>query len=56
MDEIRDMIGADSLGYLPVEALGEMIPHACTGWCDACLTGNYPMPVPYDKVRNERGF
>lgn len=56
MEEIRDIINADSLGYLPVEALGEMIEGACTGWCDACFTGNYPMPVPYDKVRDQRGY
>ena len=56
MEEIRGIINADSLGYLPVEALGEMIEGACTGWCDACFTGNYPMPVPYDKVRDQRGY
>ena len=56
MEDIREIIGADSLGYLPVEALGEMIKGADTGWCDACFTGNYPIPVPYDKIREERGY
>ena len=37
VDEIAKMIGVDSLGYLPVERLGELIdsPH----YCDACFTG-----------------
>lgn len=54
--EVREIINADSLGFLPAEALGEMINGACTGFCDACFTGNYPMPVPYDEVRLKRGY
>lgn len=53
-EEVRKIINADSLGFLPPQALGEMISGACTGYCDACFTGNYPMPVPYDKIRNEK--
>lgn len=56
VEEVRQIINADSLGFLPAESLGEMIDGACTGFCDACFTGNYPMPVPYDKVREERGY
>lgn len=56
VDEVRDIINADSLGFLPAESLGEMITCGCGGYCDACFTGNYPMPVPYDKIRSERGY
>ena len=56
VEEVREIINADSLGFLPVEALGEMISGACTGCCDACFTGKYPMPVPYDEVRKQRGY
>ncbi len=55
-EDVRKIIGADTLGFLPVEDLGKMIPEACTGFCDACFTGRYPMPVPYDKVREKRGY
>lgn len=51
IDEICDIIGADSLGYLKVERLGEMIgglPH-CTG----CFTGKYPLEPPKEDIRGE---
>ncbi|MGN1097871.1 MAG: amidophosphoribosyltransferase [Clostridia bacterium] len=56
VEEVRQIINADTLGFLPADKLGEMISGACTGCCDACFTGKYPMPVPYDKIREERGF
>lgn len=43
-EEIREMIGADSLGYMEVGKLKEMVGDL--GYCDACFTGNYPMKVP----------
>lgn len=43
-EEIREKIGADSLGYMEVDKLKEMIGDL--GYCDACFTGNYPMEVP----------
>lgn len=42
VEEIRDIIGADSLGYLKVESLGDMIGEEGHRYCDACFTGNYP--------------
>ncbi|MDL2250336.1 amidophosphoribosyltransferase [Lachnospiraceae bacterium OttesenSCG-928-J05] len=43
-DEICKIIGADTLGYMELEKLEEMIPGL--GFCDACFTGKYPMEVP----------
>lgn len=43
-EEIRQMIGADSLGYMKIEKLSDMVDGI--GYCDACFTGNYPMKVP----------
>lgn len=43
-EEIREMIGADSLGYMEVSKLKDMA--GGLGYCDACFTGNYPMEVP----------
>jgi amidophosphoribosyltransferase len=44
--EIRDYLGADSLAYLSLEALKEATGAPGAGFCDACLTGNYPDEVP----------
>ena len=52
--EIARIIGADSLGYLPLGALRELIGSA--GYCDACFSGNYATQIPEntDKNRFER--
>lgn len=42
VDEICDMIGADSLGFMPVERLPEVVPDINCGYCDGCFTGKYP--------------
>ncbi len=42
LDEIRDILGADSLGYLEVDSLGDLIGDKTHSFCDACFTGNYP--------------
>ena len=54
VDEICKIIGADSLGYLEVDRLSEMICGG-TGFCDACFTGNYPMDPPTRDIRGEVG-
>ena len=43
-EEICQYIGADSLGYLPVEELHRLI--GSDGYCSASFDGNYPTPVP----------
>ena len=45
-EEMRDIIGADSLEFYPVERLDEVVPKLNSGFCDACFTGNYPYRVP----------
>lgn len=52
LDQIRDMIGADSLGYLSVERLNEMLG-GDKGYCDACFTGKYPIEPPREDIRGE---
>ena len=49
--EIAEIIGADTLGYLPVSELG-----ALTGngqYCSACFSGDYPTAIPQD-TRKDR--
>ncbi len=45
VEEIRLMAGADSLGYLSVEGLLRVTGGEQSRFCDACFTGNYPVPV-----------
>jgi amidophosphoribosyltransferase len=44
IEEIREIIGADSLGYLDISDLSSIIGGQ-TGYCDACFTGNYPIKI-----------
>ena len=46
IDEIRDIIGADSLGYLPVDCLDKLADHSTCGFCHGCFTGEYPVHPP----------
>ena len=45
LDGIRDLIGADSLGFLSVESLHKIAPNAKCGYCDGCFTGKYPFEI-----------
>ncbi len=52
VEEIRQNIGADTLGYLKKESLREMVPHLRMDFCDACFSGNYPGGVPVISDKN----
>jgi len=47
IEEIREYIGADSLGYLTESGLYSFVKNGepAKGYCDACFTGRYPVPV-----------
>ena len=45
VEEIRELTGADSLGFLSITRLLEVTKGEHGGFCDACFTGNYPVPV-----------
>jgi amidophosphoribosyltransferase len=44
--EICKYLGADSIGFLPVEYISKIAENAKCGFCDGCFTGNYPTPIP----------
>jgi amidophosphoribosyltransferase len=46
VDEIRDYVGADTLAYLDLDRLISATGAVGAGFCTACLTGEYPVPVP----------
>jgi len=43
--QVREHIGADTLGYLSLQGLIEAVSLPAGSLCLACLTGNYPIPV-----------
>jgi amidophosphoribosyltransferase len=53
--EIRDAIGADTLGYISMDGLIEAVGLPRENFCAACFTGEYPMPVQLemDKLQLE---
>ena len=55
--EIRDFVGADSLGFLSHEGLLRAIGKKRNKFCMACFTGEYPIPVQLemDKLALEVG-
>ena len=48
VEQIRDEIGADSLGYLSREGLVTAVGQPRESFCMACFTGEYPMEVPQE--------
>jgi len=48
VEEIREFIGADSLGYLSIGGVLAALDLPYEGFCFACFDGRYPVPVPYD--------
>jgi amidophosphoribosyltransferase len=46
VEEMRQIIGVDSLGFLNTSFLDKLADHECGGFCTACFTGDYPVPPP----------
>lgn len=51
VEEICKHIGADSLGYLPLECLSEMAGGLPI--CTACFSGDYPIAPPVEDIRGD---
>lgn len=49
--EIEEILGVDSLGYLPIEKLSRLVEG--TEYCAACFNGEYPTNIPKD-LRKDR--
>jgi len=46
VEEVAELIGATSLAYLSLDGLQRAIDRPAQGYCRACFTGEYPIPVP----------
>ena len=51
VEEICEIIGADSLAYLKRERLPELVNGL--GICEGCFTGRYPLEPPEEDIRGE---
>ena len=51
IEQIREVIGADSLGYLEIDRLEQMVDGLPI--CKGCFTGTYPMEPPKDDIRGD---
>lgn len=53
LEEIRQSIHADSLGYLSPENVLKIAPNAKCGFCSGCFTGKYPIEVPEEMPKDK---
>jgi amidophosphoribosyltransferase len=51
VEEIRKLIGADSLGYISIDGLVKAIGLPYEDLCLGCLTGKYPVKIKGEKIR-----
>lgn len=51
LEEIRDYIGADSIGYVSIEGLLEALGKD-KGFCLGCFTGVYPVSAPMETAKD----
>jgi amidophosphoribosyltransferase len=62
VDQICKKIGADSLAYISLDgmmhAVGAIDKEGDHGYCNACFTGDYPIPLleEQDKLSLEKAF
>lgn len=52
VEEMRQIIGVDSLGFLSLEATRKIAVGCKLGFCDACFSGEYPVEVPEEAEKN----
>ena len=56
LEQIKDFLEVDSIGYLPLEGLLSCVSQPKDHYCTACWTGKYPIPVDstFNKSTMER--
>ena len=52
VEEIAEIIGVDSLGYLSIEDVVKLADNTQGGFCTACFGGGYPTAVPQDSGKD----
>jgi amidophosphoribosyltransferase len=54
IEEIRQFLGADSLGYLSLDALRSALEDTERKFCTSCYTGSYPTELVQLEVEAHR--
>jgi amidophosphoribosyltransferase len=52
VEEIAQILGADSVGYLDLEYAKRLTGGDGSGFCTACFDGNYPTEIPTESRKN----
>jgi amidophosphoribosyltransferase len=53
IEQIRKLIGADSLGYLSIDGMLTSTGIATERFCHACFSGGYPIDIPPETARTK---
>ncbi|MBN2354975.1 amidophosphoribosyltransferase [candidate division KSB1 bacterium] len=53
VDEIQKYLECDSLAYLSMDGLMEAVSHDDEGYCTACFSGDYPIPVEANFIKHQ---
>ncbi|MBN2030744.1 amidophosphoribosyltransferase [bacterium] len=53
VEEVKNHLDVDSLGYLSLEGLISAVPKEGRGYCTACFDGQYPVPVDKTVSKNQ---
>ena len=52
IEEIREIIGVDSIGYLSCENVHKLADNSHLNFCAACFTGEYPCEIPKSAAKS----
>ncbi len=54
LEAIRKELGVDSIGYLSLDGMLEAVPKEhMEGYCTACFSGDYPVPIDMETTKEE---
>ena len=53
IDEIRQELGADSLGYLSINSVKQIAENCNLNFCSACFDGEYPAEIPKETHKDK---
>ena len=57
LEKTRQYLAADSLAYLSLEKMMEVLENGKKKFCSACFDGNYPVPITDKKLdTNQMGL
>ncbi len=52
-EEMKEMLGVDSIGFLSASNVTKLADHTSLGFCAACFTGEYPCETPKQRGKNK---